>query len=131
MDNINVDFNNPFLYLAGISTVSILTNIYCCYRRSQHNKKKEQEVNLELTSEFKNIINEVNEKIELPAMKDQETVIDVKIVDENTSTEATTQTEDSQLYEMMGERFNQELDFYKKMNINKKKADSRLQLSNN
>ena len=127
MDNINVDFNNPFLYVAGISTVSILTNMYCCYRRCQYNKNREKEVNLELTSEFKNIINDVNEKIDLPKMKDQETIIDVKIVDENKSTEATTQTEDCQLYEMMGDRFNQELDFYKQMNINKKKAESRLQ----
>ena len=127
MDNINVDFNNPFLYVAGISTVSILTNIYCCYRRCQYNKKREKEVNLELTSEFKNIINDVNEKIDLPKMKDQETIIDVTIVDENKNTEATTQTEDCQLYEMMGDRFNQELDFYKQMNINKKKAESRLQ----
>tara|TARA_S200000501_G_scaffold355617_2_gene377507 strand:+ start:1336 stop:1725 length:390 start_codon:yes stop_codon:yes gene_type:complete len=127
MDNINVDFNNPFLYVAGISTVSILTNIYCCYRRCKYNKKREKEVNLELTSEFKNIINDVNEKIDLPKMKDQETIIDVTIVDENKNTEATTQTEDCQLYEMMGDRFNQELDFYKQMNINKKKADSRLQ----
>ena len=127
MDNINVDFNNPFLYVAGISTVSILTNMYCCYRRCQYNKKREQEVNLELTSEFKNVISDINQKIELPETKDQETVIDVKIIDESVKNVASTQTEDCQLYEMMGERFNEELDFYKNMNINKKKSISRIQ----
>ena len=127
MDNINVDFNNPFLYVAGISTVSILTNMYCCYRRCQYNKKREQEVNLELTSEFKNVISDINQKIELPETKDQETVIDVKIIDESMKNVASTQTEDCQLYEMMGERFNEELDFYKNMNINKKKSISRIQ----
>ena len=58
-------------------------------------------------------------------MKDEETVIDVKILDEpketKETTETTTQTEDCQLYEMMGQRFNDELDFYKNAVINKNK----------
>ena len=36
------------------------------------------------------------------------------------TTEMTTQTEDCELYEMMGARFNDELDYYKKMNMKKK-----------
>ena len=34
--------------------------------------------------------------------------------------DSTTQTEDCELYEMMGERFSQELEFYKQMNIKKR-----------
>ena len=33
--------------------------------------------------------------------------------------ETTTQTEDNDLYEMMGKRFNEELDYYRKMNMRK------------
>lgn len=121
MDALNIDYANPFLYLAGISTVSVLTNIYCCFRRYKHNNRKEQEANIELTTDFKTIIQDVNERIVSPEMKDQETVIDVKIIDETKKNEATTQTEDCQLYEMMGARFNEELDFYKNAVINKHK----------
>ena len=59
-------------------------------------------------------------------MKDQETVIDVKIIDETKKNEATTQTEDCQLYEMMGARFNEELDFYKNAVINKHKNKNKI-----
>ena len=36
------------------------------------------------------------------------------------ATDMTTQTEDCELYEMMGERFTQELEYYKTMNMKKK-----------
>ena len=129
MDNIDIDSSNPFLYVAGFSLISVMTNIYCCYRRCKNNQKLEIESNIELTKEFRNVINDINENVILPEMKDEETVIDVKILDEpkesKETTETTTQTEDCQLYEMMGQRFNDELDFYKNAVINKNKNNKK------
>ena len=51
-----------------------------------------------------------------------DTVVEARDL-EDEGKETGTQTEDSVLYDMMGERFSQELDFYKSMNINKKRQN--------
>ena len=140
MSEIDIDFNNPFLYVGGFAALSLLTNIYCvCKHASCFKTKKEGEV--ELTSNDFNSKssyvdeNFVNSKIdeETPATTTKEigttmrldTVVEARDL-EDEGKETGTQTEDSVLYDMMGERFSQELDFYKNMNINKKKAERRL-----
>jgi len=140
MDEIVIDYNNPFLYVGGFAALSLLTNIYCvCKHGYCFKTKKESEV--ELTSNDYNsrssYVDEkfVNTKIdeETPAAVTKETGTSMRLDTlveggdlEDEGKEVATQTEDSVLYDMMGERFSQELDFYKNMNINKKKAEKRL-----
>lgn len=152
MDNISLDSENPFLYVAAAATISTCLNLYCCLRycrnrKHTNNNRISNQEDIELTSEFTNIV--------LPRLPEQEeeqsaattspptqttqteqrhetqtNYIENHIIDietgatttKKTSTDMTTQTEDCELYEMMGERFTQELEYYKMMNMNKNKS---------
>ena len=141
MDSISLDSENPFLYVAGAASISMLINIYCCLRncKNRNNKvitknsknSKISEIyglndpennsdNIELTNQFTNIV--------LPSLPETPTntptntpeSLDIEMGNPTPhieTTEMTTQTEDCELYEMMGNRFNDELDYYKKMNM--------------
>ena len=153
MDNISLDSQNPFLYVAVAAAISTSLNIYCCLRycRNRKNTKNNRISNqedIELTSEFtNNVLPRLPEEHEeqtattttsrlppstpAPTQETQETqtnYIENHIIDIETGatttkkslTNTTTQTEDCELYEMMGERFTQELEYYKTMNMKKK-----------
>ena len=149
MDNISFDSGNPFLYLAGAASVSMLINVYCCLRKCKNNNNDKKEnltqqdnlnqiSNIELTEQFQNVVipntsedksntsedksntSEDKSKIskETQTHNVENYVIDIETG--NRKTDVTTQTEDCELYDMMGERFSQELDYYKAMNMKKK-----------
>lgn len=146
MDNISLDSQNPFLYVAAAATISTCINLYCCVRYCRNrkdvkNNRVRNQEDIELTSQFTNIVlprlpEEESEIAETttptqPTQETQETqtsYIENQIIDIETgptttkksSTDMTTQTEDCELYEMMGERFTQELEYYKTMNMKKK-----------
>ena len=146
MDNISLDSQNPFLYVAAAATFSTCINLYCCLRycrnrKNVNNNRVRNQEDIELTSQFTNIVlprlpeeeGEIAETITptQPTQETQETqtsYIENQIIDIETgptttkksSTDMTTQTEDCELYEMMGERFTQELEYYKTMNMKKK-----------
>ena len=159
MEDISLDYNNPYLYVGGVATLSMLMNVYCCYRNCKANKAeknklqtkkvrnnnkqyKKREENIELTRQFENVVLPKFENIPEPDIESGipattttagiSTASQTQSIDEaiNTklepieeqveTTESTTQTEDCELYEMMGERFSQELEFYKQMNIKKR-----------
>ena len=163
MEDISLDYNNPYLYVGGVATLSMLLNAYCCYRNCKANKAeknklqtkkvrnnnkqyKKREENIELTRQFENVVLPKFENIPEPDIEAGipaattttttttgiSTASQTQSIDEaiNTklepieeqveTTESTTQTEDCELYEMMGERFSQELEFYKQMNIKKR-----------
>ena len=159
MEDISLDYNNPYLYVGGVATVSMLINAYCCYRNCKANKAekkklqtkklrnnskqyKKREENIELTRQFENVVLPKFENIPEPDIEAGipaattttgiSTASQTQSIDEITNTklepieeqvetaDSTTQTEDCELYEMMGERFSQELEFYKQMNIKKR-----------
>ena len=161
MEDISLDYNNPYLYVGGVATVSMLMNVYCCYRNCKANKAeknklqtkkvrnnnkqyKKREENIELTRQFENVVLPKFENIPEPDIEagipaaatttttgistasqtqsiDEATNTKLEPIEEQVeTTESTTQTEDCELYEMMGERFSQELEFYKQMNIKKR-----------
>ena len=159
MEDISLDYNNPYLYVGGVATVSMLINAYCCYRNCKANKAekkklqtkklrnnskqyKKREENIELTRQFENVVLPKFENIPEPDIEAGipaattttgiSTASQTQSIDEITNTklepieeqvetaESATQTEDCELYEMMGERFSQELEFYKQMNIKKR-----------
>ena len=161
MEDISLDYNNPYLYVGGVATLSMLLNVYCCYRNCKANKAeknklqtkkvrnnnkqyKKREENIELTRQFENVVLPKFENIPEPDIEagipaattttttgistaSQTQSIDEAIntklepIEEQVETaDSTTQTEDCELYEMMGERFSQELEFYKQMNIKKR-----------
>ena len=146
MDNISLDSQNPFLYVAAAATISTCLNLYCCLRycrnRKDTNKNRiTNQEDIELTSEFTNIVlprlpeEEEDSSATItpppPTQETQETqtnyienhIIDIEkgpATTKKTSADMTTQTEDCELYEMMGERFTQELEYYKTMNMKKK-----------
>ena len=152
MDNISLDSTNPFLYLGGIASVSMLINIYCCLRNCRKKKEKllldnkynsqnnnynnnhnnnhnnnqyNQQDDIELTEQFANIVlpKLPETPTNTPTNTPSQQFSDIETGDiekSNPKTDVTTQTEDCELYEMMGERFSQELDYYKAMNMKKK-----------
>ena len=135
MEEIVIDYSNPFLYVGGIAAISLMTNVYCaCKYRWCRNNIDETEV--ELTSS-NYVVNDENvedgfvERNKIIETKDAsttmklDTVIEVRDKEEEPKN-VTTQTEDCELYKMMGERFNEELDFYKNAVINKKKGNKRI-----
>ena len=134
MEEIVIDYSNPFLYVGGIAVVSLLTNVYCaCKYRCNKNNVDESEVEL-TTSDYAANQSTIEED-SIPTNKEVETrdasttmrldtVIEVRDQEEEPKN-ATTQTEDCELYKMMGERFNEELDFYKNAVINKNKGVNR------
>ena len=146
MDNISLDSQNPFLYVAAAAAISTCLNLYCCLRYCRNkkdtnkNRIRNQE-DIELTSQFTNIVlprlpeeDEDSSATVTPPATTQETqetqtnyienhIIDIETgatTTKNESIDMTTQTEDCELYEMMGERFTQELEYYKTMNMRKK-----------
>ena len=135
MEEIVIDYSNPFLYVGGIATISLITNVYCaCKYRWRRNNIDESEV--ELTSSNyvvndKNVedgfvtTNKIIETKDASTTMKLDTVIEVRDKEEEPKN-VTTQTEDCELYKMMGQRFNEELDFYKNAVINKKKGNKRI-----
>lgn len=135
MEEIVIVYSNPFLYVGGIAAISLMTNVYCaCKYRWRRNNIDESEV--ELTSS-NYVVNDENvedgfvERNKIIETKDAsttmklDTVIEVRDQEEEPKN-VTTQTEDCELYKMMGQRFNEELDFYKNAVINKKKGNKRI-----
>ena len=146
MDNISLDSGNPFLYLAGAASLSVLINVYCCLRKCRNktdnvsvkNSRKSELYelnnsdsnsinnldNIELTDQFTNIV--LPKLPETPTNTPTNTStntpedLDIEMGKPTIeTTDTTTQTEDCELYEMMGNRFNDELDYYRKMNMKK------------
>ena len=155
MDNISLDSENPFLYLAGAAGVSLLINLYCCLHKCRNsnektaNNSKKTELyelnnsdsnsvnnidNVELTEQFTNIVlptlPETPTNVTTNTQETQTKIVNSESLDIDVdiemgkptieTAEMTTQTEDCELYEMMGERFSQELDYYRTMNMKKK-----------
>ena len=159
MEDISLDYNNPYLYVGGVATVSMLINAYCCYRNCKANKAekkklqtkklrnnskqyKKREENIELTRQFENVVLPKFENIPEPDIEagipaattttgistasqtqpiDEITNTKLEPIEEQVETsESATQTEDCELYEMMGDRFSRELEYYKQMNIKKR-----------
>lgn len=135
MEEIVIDYSNPFLYVGGIAVVSLMTNVYCACKY-RWNKNTIDETEVELTSsdyavnqtaleEGSLTNNKVVETKDASTTMRLDTVIEVRDQEEEPKN-ATTQTEDCELYKMMGERFNEELDFYRKAVINKNKGVNRI-----
>ena len=47
MDSISLDYQNPFLYVAGAAGVSMLINFYCCLHKCRSRSKNVIVENLE------------------------------------------------------------------------------------
>lgn len=135
MEEIVIDYSNPFLYVGGIATISLITNVYCaCKYRWRRNNIDESEVELTSSNYVVNdeniedgfvTTNKIIETKDASTTMKLDTVIEVRDKEEEPKN-VTTQTEDCELYKMMGQRFNEELDFYKNAVINKKKGNKRI-----
>tara|TARA_B000000557_G_scaffold237539_1_gene214426 strand:- start:5843 stop:6199 length:357 start_codon:yes stop_codon:yes gene_type:complete len=116
MEEINVDFSNPFLYISVFSVLSTGVNLYycCCLKKY---KKSESEIQLTSVVCHDSQQDNMNKVIETADTK--ETTQETRIVQTNPIEvgEAMTQTEDSVFYDLMGKRWQEELEFYKRNNM--------------
>lgn len=116
MEGINVDFSNPFLYISVFSVLSAGVNLYYCCS-SQKYKKSESEIQLTSIVCHDNVEDNMNKVIETP--DNIESKQETRVVQTNPIEigEAMTQTEDSVFYDLMGKRWQEELEFYKRNNM--------------
>ena len=96
--NIEIDFQDPNLYVVGGSVIAVLT--ICMYYIYNHKCSENTELEIELThsEENKQDFNNLN----------LESEIDI----EAQRTSQSTQTEDIEFYNIMGSQFNNNIDKY-------------------
>ena len=123
MEHISLDLSNPFLYLSGIAAISMITNLYCCYRNCNERRNlkilKQEEIelteakhrdaelkNAEFTSaEFTNVVlpsttntnNTTNNDTYLSNQTSEQDIETGIVKVEIETSETTTQTEDCEL----------------------------------
>ena len=121
-------FENPLLYAAGFSALSVLVNVYCCYRnccgggRGGRGGRDAVEESVELTKfDSRPVVAESRADVDLEAGNGVESQDgedkNRKLVFKPATSDDSTQTEDCAFYEMMGSRFSNELDYYQRMNM--------------
>lgn len=144
IQDFEVSFENPLLYAAGVSAVSLLVNVYFCCRRCRGSARRGRagvEESVELTSfDSRPVVPESDADAVVDADLDLEVGLDAEVDPEidaevdpevgeqknrkltftPATSEESTQTEDCAFYEMMGARFSDELDYYQRMNMGKR-----------
>lgn len=140
IQDFELSFENPLLYAAGVSAVSLLVNVYFCCRRCRGTGRQGRagvEESVELTRfDSRPVVLESDADAVVDADLDLEVGLDAEVdsgVDVGigqqknrkltftpSTSEDSTQTEDCAFYEMMGARFSDELDYYQRMNMGKR-----------
>lgn len=120
MDQINVDYTNPFLYISIFSAISAGVNLYCCFCTNKYHKN-ESEIQLTSVVTDASNFNRTNEVID-ESCESTETRVETRNVQTTsiTTNDADTQTDDSVFYDLMGKRWNEELEFYRHNNMKRK-----------